>query len=408
MRRLLPSLTAVLAAVFIWTSQAVAATPAPPDLQVASASLIVGGTGQVLYGDHAGEERAIASTTKIMTALITLQHVHHLGTIFTQMNFVPAADDSQIGLVPGERMSVRDLMYALLIPSADDAAMDLAYNVGGHSVARFVAMMNAEARKLGLTRTHYSTPSGLDTPGNYSTSYDLVKLANYVMAHYRFFRRVVAMQSATLTTGRYVRHVTTTDYLLGEVPWIHGIKTGHTDDAGYVLVSEGRRDGFTLIGDVLDTDSEAARDANALALLEWGYANFHKVTAIHRGTVMARPAVKDSSTRAIVVAKSSYSRVVPRSSRVRVVKHLRPGPLAGPLARGAVVGSAAVFVGHQQVGSVPLVLGKALPKISVLVLTGHVLVRASSLLLFALALGVAGVFTVRRRRPRSMVARSRS
>src|SRR5207302_6492231 len=124
----------------------------------------------------------IASTTKLMTALLTIEHAG-LEQVFTEPNYYPAAVDSQIGLRPGERMTVHDLMIALLLPSADDAAENLAYNVGHGSVARFVAMMNARARQLHLTRTHYSTPIGLDTPGNYSSAGDLVRLAAYVLRH---------------------------------------------------------------------------------------------------------------------------------------------------------------------------------------------------------------------------------
>src|SRR6202012_4638944 len=103
---------------------------------------------QLLYGVNANRRVAIASTTKLMTALIVLQHVHKLSTIFTQNDYESASVDSQIGLEPGERMSVHDLLLALMLPSADDAAEDLAYNVGHGSVARFVGMMNAEARAL--------------------------------------------------------------------------------------------------------------------------------------------------------------------------------------------------------------------------------------------------------------------
>ncbi len=157
-------------------------------------------------------------------------------------------------------MSVHDLLIALLLPSADDAAEDLAYNVGGSSVPRFLAMMNAKARALGLTHTHYTTPIGLDTPGNYSSAFDLDKLAAYLLAHSPFFRRIVDMPSATLHTGP-VGYVVNRNDLVGRVPWINGVKTGHTSGAGYVLVASGTRDGMTLIGSVLGTSSESARDA---------------------------------------------------------------------------------------------------------------------------------------------------
>jgi D-alanyl-D-alanine carboxypeptidase (penicillin-binding protein 5/6) len=131
---------------------------APTRLPVSAAALYAPQTGQILYAVRPDQRVPIASTTKLMTALVTLQNVHRLGTVFAQNDWYPAPADSQLGLVPGERMSVHDLLLAMMLPSDDDAAEDLAYNVGHGSVARFVAMMNAEARRLGLRHTHYTTP----------------------------------------------------------------------------------------------------------------------------------------------------------------------------------------------------------------------------------------------------------
>ena len=319
------------------TASASASAAAPPQLSVTGASLIVAGTGEPLYSVAPNRELPIASTTKLMTALVTVQHVKDLSEIFTQYDWSPAEEDSQIGLVPGEQMSVHDLLVALLLPSADDAAMDLAYNVGGHSVSRFVGMMNAEARALHLTHTHYTTPSGLDTPGNYSSAADLATLADYVLRVSPFIRQTVMLPHATLQTGRYVRLVTNTNDLVGRVPWINGVKTGHTNDAGYVLVSSATRDGMTLIGSVLGTDSEQSRDDNALALLNYGFAEFHPVTPLRTGEVLARPAVSYSSHRAVVVASEGFSQVVPRTDGVSI-KVQAPKRLNGPLRRGAQVG----------------------------------------------------------------------
>ena len=204
-----PRLLAVAAALLALSlpAQAGAATPAPPPkLPVKAAIVTALNTGQRLYGLNAEQELAIASTTKLMTALQTFEHAS-LQQTFTEPDYHFAPDDSQIYLTPGERMSVHDLMIAMLLPSADDAAEDLAYNVGGGSVSRFVAMMNQGARKLGLTHTHYSTPIGLDTPGNYSSASDLVKLAGYLLEHYPFFAQVVALPSAVLKTGDHPRYV---------------------------------------------------------------------------------------------------------------------------------------------------------------------------------------------------------
>ena len=299
-------------------------------------------------------------------------------------------------------MSVHDLLVALLLPSADDAAMDLAYNVGGHSVARFVAMMNAQARALHLTHTHYTTPSGLDTPGNYSTPADLVTLADYVLQSSPFVRHTVALPSATLETGRYVRQVTNTNDLVGRVRWITGVKTGHTNDAGYVLVSSGTRDGMTLIGSVLGTDSEEARDDNALALLDYGFDEFHWVSPIQVGQVLARPTVSWSSSRAVVIAGDGFQQVVPRSDRVSIKVHV-PAQLSGPMRRGARVGSASVVVGRRAVARIPLELGRALPAVSLADRAGQILRRPTTLILLALALAAALAATgLWRRRPRAV------
>ncbi|MGH2914045.1 MAG: hypothetical protein ACRDMX_03570 [Solirubrobacteraceae bacterium] len=336
------------------------AAPRPPALSVTGAALYAPATGQLLYGVNPRRRLPIASTTKLMTALITLRHVHRLSTVFTQTDWYPASDDSQIGLVPGERMSVHDLLIALLLPSADDAAEDLAYNIGGGSVARFVAMMNAQARALALRDTHYSTPIGLDTPDNYSSAADLDLLAAYDMTHSAFFARVVALGHAVLRLGDEVREVVNRDDLVGSYPWIDGVKTGHTARAGYVLVSSAHRDGLWLVGAVLGTDSEQSRDVNALALMDYGYARFRVWAPVRAGEPLARVRVAGQpGSRATLVAARSFTRVLPRTDRLRV-REIVSRRLSAPLPRGAVVGRAIVTDGRRVLARVPLALSAAL------------------------------------------------
>jgi D-alanyl-D-alanine carboxypeptidase (penicillin-binding protein 5/6) len=333
---------------------------APPVLSARNAALIDASTGQHLYSLNGYEEVPIASTTKIMTALVTLEHVRHLGTVFTQNDWRAASGDSQIGLAPGDRMTAHDLLLAMLLPSADDAAEDLAFNVGGGSIPRFVAMMNAASQRLGLTHTHYSTPIGLDTPGNYSSAFDLDKLAAYVLAHSRLFRRIVSLPRATLRSGP-MHDVVNRNDLLGRVPWINGVKTGHTYGAGYALVASGTRDGMTLIGTVLGTGSAAARDQSAVRLLDYGFAEFRMVRPIAAGQVVATRAVSNlSGTRAVLIATTGFERVIRRSARVTLRVALKK-PLAGPLAQGALVGHMAVRIDSRPVARLPLVLARALP-----------------------------------------------
>ncbi len=369
-----------------------------PRLSARTAVLIEPTTGQVLFGRRAGTESAIASATKLMTALLTLEHVHRLGTVFTQNSYYPAATDSQIGLVPGERMTVHDLLLAMMLPSADDAAEDLAYNLGHDSVARFVAMMNARARELGLQHTHYSTPSGLDTPGNYSTAADLVKLAAYDLTHSRYFAWIVGRPGAVLRSGSYVRHVINRNDLVGRVPWIDGVKTGHTAAAGYVLVASGQRTGMRLISAVLGTPSAQARDADTLALLDFGFANFGLQAPVHAGQVLARPAVRDQpGRRAVVVAAAGYVGVLPRGASVSVrVQMTRQ--LAGPLRGGTRVGTAMVIAQGHPVDRVPLVLARALPAVSGLSIAGRHVSEAVLGLIIAAGVGAVVLLVARRRR----------
>jgi D-alanyl-D-alanine carboxypeptidase (penicillin-binding protein 5/6) len=368
----------------------------PPHLSVRSAILVEQSTGRRLSGVDPYHEMPIASTTKLMTALVTLEHVR-LNRTFVNPSYTLSPADSQIGLVPGERMSVHDLLLALLLPSADDAAEDLAYNVGHHSVSRFIAMMNLRARQLGLTHTHYSTPIGLDTPGNYSAAADLVKLASYELRTEPFFAKAVGTARAVLRTGNHVRVVANRNDLVGRVPWIHGVKTGHTLGAGYVLVGSGARNGMTLLSAVLGTTSEAARDANTLALLGYGFATFRLVKPVRQGQVLARPTVRDRpGMHAAVTAARSFETVVRRGTRLTVRVQV-PSQLAGPLAARAAVGTAVVLEGGRPVARIPLQLVQAVPAVSSLTHAARFITRPSTLVSIAALLAVAVAVAVRRR-----------
>ena len=297
-----------------------------------------------------------------MTALVTLEHVHRLGDMFTQNGYRSAAEDSQIGLVPGERMSVHDLMIALMLPSADDAAEDLAFNVGHGSVARFVGMMNARARQLGLVHTHYSTPIGLDTPGNYSSASDLVKLAGYLLRHLAVLQagRRAQERGSAYRQPRRVRSSTETT----SSPRSHGSTASRPATRcrrGTSWSARGRRNGMTLISAVIGTPDEAVRDASTLSLLDYGFANFALRTPVRKGDVLARPSVKGRDRlHAPVVAGATFQHVFARTARV----HLRvnaPEQLTGPLGRHARVGTVVVLSRGKVVKRVPLVVAKAVP-----------------------------------------------
>jgi D-alanyl-D-alanine carboxypeptidase (penicillin-binding protein 5/6) len=230
-------------------------------------------------------------------------------------------------------------------------------------VGRILGMMNARAGQLGLTHTHYTTPSGLDTPGNYSSATDLVDLARYLLQTQPFFKAVVRTTHAVLRTGNHVRDVVNLNDLVVHYSWINGVKTGHTLDAGYVLVASGTQGGMTLIDAVLGTSSEAARDSNALALLNWGFANFSIRTPIRTGRVLARPTIAGKPGASVrLIAASGYTHVFPRSAKIRLRVNA-PAQLTGPLPKDSQVGSVAVVEGGQVVTRIPLLLAAEVPLI---------------------------------------------
>jgi serine-type D-Ala-D-Ala carboxypeptidase (penicillin-binding protein 5/6) len=227
-------------------------------------------TGRVLYAKDDQQRLPIASTTKLMTAYVALAHATP-GKVLTVQPYTPAPEETVAGLVPGQRLTVSDLLKAMLLPSGGDAAHTLAVDLGGGSLTRFVGWMNSAAARLHMGNTHYSTPVGLDTPGNYSTAADLAELAKKLLED-PVVAQIVAMASARLTDGQVVSN---RNDLVGRFPWVVGVKTGHTAGAGYCLVGAGRRDGHEAISVVLGDPSETARDSDTLQLLRYGLAVIH-------------------------------------------------------------------------------------------------------------------------------------
>jgi D-alanyl-D-alanine carboxypeptidase (penicillin-binding protein 5/6) len=323
-----------------------------PSIGAPAAIVIDAQTGDVLYARHADAQRPIASTTKLMTALITLARTSP-DTVFPAPAYPGGAAESTIGLRAGERMSVRDLLKALMLPSANDAAYDLAVNVGG-SRARFVRMMNAHARTLGLDDTHYSTPVGLDNARNYSSASDLARLAARLVRN-PLLARIVNLPSARLRTGSHARRVINRNDLVARYRFVDGVKTGHTNGAGYVLVGAAHGHGARVISVVLGTPSISARDADSLALLRYGVAQFRRVHPIVKGRTYARSKVRyyDGRTARLVAATdAAFTARRGRAVRTRVTA---PSEVEGPLAAGERVGTVQVLVRGRVVRSIPLV-----------------------------------------------------
>jgi serine-type D-Ala-D-Ala carboxypeptidase (penicillin-binding protein 5/6) len=393
LRRSPPALLAVLA-LALAAPGARAATP-PAGLDRPAAAIIADASdGHVLASKHPDERRAIASTTKLMTALLTLERARP-GEVFTAPAYNALPGESRINLRRGERMTVHDLLNALLLPSANDAAVTLARGIGG-SVPRFVAEMNGRATRLGLTETHYANPIGLDSPGNYSSARDLSGLAAYLMRDRRF-ARIVARPSALLRSGDRRRLVRNRNDLVARYPWVDGVKTGYTPVAGNVLVAAARgAGGAAVISVVMGERTEAARDSDSLALLRFGLSRFRLVRALDRRRPVARPKVRYRSERAELVPAHGLTVALRRGQRLRRGVDA-PDRVNGPLAAGTRVGRVTVLRDGRPVARVPLVTARAVPGAGTLRVLASVL-RVPLTLAVALGILVAVVLTARRSR----------
>ena len=275
------------------------------------------------------------------------------------------------------------------------AAAALSVCVAG-SRSAFVARMNRRAAALGLDHTHFTTPIGLDDAGNYSTAADLVRLA-IALRRNGFLRRTMDLPRAYLRSGAHPRTVVNRNTLVLDVPWVDGVKTGHTNAAGYILVASGTQHGVTFVSAVLGDPSEGARDADALALLRWAFASFRLVTPVTGGAVYARPHVRyRPDDHVALVAARSVSEVLRRGVRVHVVVHA-PQQLQGPLPRGAQVGSLTVRAGGRVLARVPLLTRAAVPAVGMLERLGRAIARPGSLVAIVAMLGGAAALLLRRR-----------
>jgi serine-type D-Ala-D-Ala carboxypeptidase (penicillin-binding protein 5/6) len=336
--------------------QGAGAASQPPRLAAKAWVLIDARDGEVLAAKGANRRLPIASATKLMTAYLALKRLKP-NQMVTAAPYRPSfSAEILLGLRAGEKMSTRDLLYGLLLPSANDAAHTLAVGVSG-SEAEFVTQMNQAAQRLGLDDTSYSNPIGLDDPNNYSSARDLVTLADELLAN-RLFARIVDTPSVTLRSGDRPRSITTRDTLILEQPFVNGVKTGHTLGAGYVLVGSGTRDSTTLISAVLGAPSEAARDAETLELLNYGFSLYRTTTPVERGAEFADPDLDYRSEDLPLVAKDAIE-VKTREGQTVETTVDAPGEVSGAVEEGESLGEVTVTVDGETAASTPLVASRS-------------------------------------------------
>jgi serine-type D-Ala-D-Ala carboxypeptidase (penicillin-binding protein 5/6) len=261
--------------------------------------------------------------------------------------------ESTFSLQPGERLRVRELLTAALVQSANDAAYALANHVGRGKVERFVRWMNERASDLGLEQTHYVRPDGLDTKGHYSSALDTLTLAREAMKR-KLFRKIVRTRSGVVSGRRlYVWND-----LLRTYPGAIGIKTGHTDLAGWSEVAAAQREGVTLYAVLLGGPTRSRRNHDLAALLDWGFGHYGSVRVIAGGRTYATAGVPFSDDRVELLAETS-ARANVRLGRPLVERVVAPSQLEPPIGFGEVVGEVRIYDGDKLIAKRPLVASQA-------------------------------------------------
>lgn len=225
----------------------------------------------MIIGKNEDVKSAMASTTKIMTTIVILEKAD-LNEKVTVSAKAGGTGGSRLGLKRGDKASVRDLLYGLMLMSGNDAAVALAEHVGG-SVKGFAELMNEKAIELGLTNTHFVTPHGLDDANHYTTALELAKLTDYAMDN-EIFAKIVGTKSTTIYINNQSRQINNTNELLGVLNGVVGVKTGFTNNAGRCLVTETKRNNMDIITIVLGADTKKDRTKDSVNLIEYTFSKY--------------------------------------------------------------------------------------------------------------------------------------
>jgi serine-type D-Ala-D-Ala carboxypeptidase (penicillin-binding protein 5/6) len=324
MRRGLLVLIATLA--FAGTARA-----APPSVDARAYTVVNASSGTVLASKNANEQMPIASITKLMTVIVALQHLTPSDDVTVTAQAAHVGQES-IPLHAGQVISVHDLLEGALIQSANDAADALAAGASHGDVPLFIEWMNEEAKRLGLRESHFVRPDGLDAPGHVSSAHDVAVLAQVAM-HSPVVRDIVRKRTDTIADGTVLH---TWNDLLGVFPGLIGVKTGHTDKAGWCEVAAAQRPGYTIYVVILGSPSRAQRNSDLDRLLAWGVDQYRTMTLVGRKPV-ARVALPYGRAAVDLVAAKPLVRVVP-SGRDVVERVIAPSAVGLPVRRGEQLG----------------------------------------------------------------------
>jgi D-alanyl-D-alanine carboxypeptidase (penicillin-binding protein 5/6) len=356
-------LFAALAASVVLMSAAVAQTLPAPTIASKSWILLDATSGQVIAAQDPGARIEPASLTKIMTAYVTFQALKEKKIDINQMVNVSVkawkvdASSSKMFIDPATPVKINDLLYGLMVQSGNDAAVALAEAVAGDEAA-FVALMNREAERMGMKNTHFANPHGLPSPENYSTAQDLSTLAARVIIDFPEFYKIDSVKSFTYNKITQPNR----NRLLWLDPTVDGMKTGHTENAGFCMIASAHRPNGNagerrMISVVLGTTSDSSRTQESQKLLNWGFQNFDTVKLYSKGQAIATPEVWKGSKPSVKIGFATDVLVtVPKGVAAKLKPVLeRKDPLVAPLARNARVGTLKMTVDGKSLLELPVV-----------------------------------------------------
>lgn len=330
----------------------------PPDVKAVSAILVDAVSGQVLYEKNADAHRPMASTTKIMTALLFCEAVKE-GEVITASKKACAVRESSLHLKVGEKLNSHDLLCAILMRSANDGCVDAAEYVAG-SEADFVARMNKKAAELGATNTHFMNPHGLNDPQHYTTARDLATIARAAMQQERI-REVVKTEKCRITRSIDKNDVTMRNHshFLGHYQGADGVKTGWTVPAGHCYVGSATRNGWQLISVVLKSPDYVHETAQ---LMDYGFKNFAPHELAKAGEIAGQCVVQHGEQPAVSASIPRALQYISRKGETPVfTRHLSLIPAVAPVLEGHNLGSMEVLLNGRQIASSPLVAVSAIP-----------------------------------------------
>ena len=306
-------------------------------------------TGIALYSKNADIRRPMASTTKIMTALVALEE-KPLDSVFVVSASAAAVDGSQMGLAEGEKITLRDLLYMLMLKSANDAAEVIAENVGG-SIEGFAALMNARAEKIGLSDTHFVNPHGLPDDNHYTTARELALIAREALEN-KNFAELVSTKSAHISYRNMV--LENSNRLLSSYGYANGVKTGFTKKAGRCLVSSATKDGVTLITVTLNDGNDWQ---DHVGLMESGFARVSCYEIYAPGEYVAERVVLNGSEKAVFKnTESIYGVIIDGVKQEYIFKENISPSLYAPLFTGKEIAGLGMYSGNDLVYETPLCL----------------------------------------------------